>query len=195
MRVVWAPLVLFMVGSLRLTWSLSTGPGGYGARRFLSSRPQRRIVQMVSTDQEREEKGGSLSAVEKLGNAGIAGAAVIAAGAINQEVSKKRLSAPETKKSFVVTDGGSTDRIGQVDEVGLPLVYNKDAIEKYWASQSGALTQRWSEFLGVSVPFLTRVLTIVNSKGSGALDDEGADLTRDARVRMEKLGATYIKLF
>lgn len=194
MRVVWAPLVLFMVGSLRLTWSLSTGPGGYGARRFLSSRPQRRIVQMVSTDQKHEEKGGSLSAVEQLGNAGIAGAAVIAAGAINQEVSKKRLSAPETKKSFVVTDGGSTDRIGQVDEVGLPLVYNKDAIEKYWASQSGALTQRWSEFLGVSVPFLTRVLTIVISKGSGALADEGADLARDARERMEKLGATYIKL-
>ena len=166
--------------------------GGSFSVRKLSSWP-RRVVNMVSTDREQDSRS-SLNAVEQLGNAGIAGAAVIAAGAINQEVSKKVLSAPTTDKSFVITDGGSTERIGQIDEVGLPLVYNKDAIEKYWASQSGALTQRWSEFLGVSVPFLTRVLTIVISKGSGALADEGADLARDARERMEKLGATYIKL-
>jgi aarF domain-containing kinase len=166
--------------------------------RKLSSRP-RRVVQMVSTDREQDStlsssSPSSLNAVEQLGNAGLAGAAVIAAGAINSEVSKKKLSAPTTDKSFVITDGGNTDRIGQIDEVGLPLVYNKDAIERYWASQSGALTQRWSEFLGVSVPFLTRLLTIVISRGSGALADEGADLARDARERMEKLGATYIKL-
>lgn len=148
---------------------------------------------MVSTDKG-DTKTSDLSAVEQLSNAGIAGAAVVAASAVNQAVSMKKLSAPETKKSFVVTDGAANDRIGKVDEFGLPLVYDKNAIEKYWAAQSGALSKRWSEFLRVSVPFLTRVLTIVISKGSGALADEGADLARDARERMTELGPTYVKL-
>jgi predicted unusual protein kinase regulating ubiquinone biosynthesis (AarF/ABC1/UbiB family) len=163
--------------------------------RTFSAAP-RRVIQMVSTERPDTDSttSSSLSAIEQLGNAGIAGAAVVAASAVNQAVSMRKLTAPSTAKSFVVTDNAGDERVGKVDEYGLPLVYNKDAIEQYWASQSGALTSRWTEFLSVSVPFLTRVLTIVISKGSGALSQEGADLARDARERMEKLGATYIKL-
>ena len=44
-----------------------------------------------------------------------------------------------SEKSFTVLDGAANERVGKVDEVGLPLVYDKDLIQAYWSSQSGAL--------------------------------------------------------
>ena len=44
----------------------------------------------------------------------------------------------------------------QVDSEGLPLVYDKDLIQAYWKQEGNALQQRWTEFLGYSVPYLTR---------------------------------------
>ena len=49
-----------------------------------------------------------------------------------------------------------------VDEEGLPLVYDKTAIQAFWDKQGGALQKRWAEFLGLSVPFLTRVATLLD---------------------------------
>jgi hypothetical protein len=46
----------------------------------------------------------------------------------------------------------------QVDEDGLPVVYDKDLIEAYWKKEGSALQQRWTEFLGYSVPYLTRMV-------------------------------------
>ncbi|KAJ1443504.1 ABC1 family-domain-containing protein [Ochromonadaceae sp. CCMP2298] len=134
------------------------------------------------------------SFVEQAGAAGIASAAVIAAAAVNSAVGMRQLSAPDDQKSFVYKDGGGAGRVGQVDEYGLPLVYDKDLIQLYWAKQGSALTQRWTEFLGYSVPFLTRVIAIVVAGGTEDLSKNGASLAKDARVIFEKLGPTYIKM-
>jgi hypothetical protein len=130
---------------------------------------------------------------------GLNGAAIAvaaqAATAVMEEVSKsvadKGIDAPEAKSSFVSMD---TERAGLVDDEGLPLIYDKDAIQKYWAAQSGALQSRWLEFLGVTVPFLTRVAGLLISGGTDKLQSNARDLARDARVGIEKLGPTYIKM-
>lgn len=49
-------------------------------------------------------------------------------------------------------------------------------------------------FIGYSVPFLTRIITIVVAGGSGELKKNGKSLARDARIIFEKLGPTYIKM-
>eukprot|EP01038_Epipyxis_sp_PR26KG_P005416 gene5416-7504_t len=131
---------------------------------------------------------------DQVTTAGIASAAVIAATAVNAAVSMRTLSAPDSERSFVYKDSASSDRIGKVDEYGLPLVYDKDLIQSYWAKQGSALTQRWTEFLGYAIPFLTRIITITVSGGSEELKRNGASLAKDARVIFEKLGPTYVKL-
>lgn len=131
-------------------------------------------------------------AVVHMQGPGIAGAAAAAAAAV-QEVSQRvrDVEAPDTDQSFVAMDESRRDL---VDEEGLPLVYNKDAIQKYWEGQGGALQARWAEFLGVSVPFLTRVAALLVSGGADALNDNAGELARDARQRIEKLGPTYVKM-
>ena len=52
-----------------------------------------------------------------------------------------------------------------------------------------ALTQRWTEFLGYAVPYLTRVITLVVSGGASELKKNGGSLARDARIIFEKLGS------
>ena len=80
-----------------------------------------------------------------------------------------------------------------IDEEGLPLVYDKQAIQAFWDNQGGALQKRWGEFLGLSVPFLTRVATISLTGGAEELSKNDRSLARDARIIIEKLGPTYIK--
>jgi len=150
---------------------------------------------MVSTDVERKQQQQQRGALDQLSAAGTSAALLAATAAVNAAVSMRDLSAPEVgERSFVLRDGTQEDRRGIVDDVGLPLVYDKDLIQAYWAAQGGALTSRWTEFLGISVPFLTRVITILISKGSGELKNQAASLAQDARERMETLGPTYIKL-
>ena len=124
----------------------------------------------------------------------ITGAATAAAAVIEETsraVASKGIEAPDAGRSFVSMDA---DRAGLVDDEGLPLIYDKDAIQKYWSTQGGALQQRWAEFLGVTVPFITRVAGLLISGGTDALEENSADLARDARVNLEKLGPTYIKM-
>ena len=122
----------------------------------------------------------------------LAGAAKTASTVI-EEVSKssKAVAAPEAAGSFVAMDDA---RKNLVDEDGLPLVYDKDAIQAYWEGQGSALQQRWLEFLGETVPFLTKVAGLLISGGTEALEANAADLAFDARVNLEKLGPTYIKV-
>jgi predicted unusual protein kinase regulating ubiquinone biosynthesis (AarF/ABC1/UbiB family) len=124
----------------------------------------------------------------------IAAAASVAAAAVNAAVSMRTLDAPDVVRSYVYRDGSAENRTGIVDEVGLPLVYDKTLIQEYWKKQGSALTQRWSEFLRYAIPFLTKILTIVVSSGPSELQNQGGVLARDARIIMEKLGPTYIKL-
>lgn len=105
----------------------------------------------------------------------------------------RSLSAPDLKRSFIALDANASAR-GEVDSDGLPLVYNKELIEKYWSKEQGALQARWGEFLRYSVPFLTRIAGLLIRGGTNELAANDASLAREARVIMESLGATYIKL-
>ena len=124
----------------------------------------------------------------------LAGAATAAAAVLEETsraVASKGIEAPDADRSFVSMD---QERAGLVDDEGLPLIYDKDAIQNYWKNQGGALQQRWVEFLGVTVPFITRVAGLLVSGGTDALEENAADLARDARENLEKLCPTYIKM-
>merc|ERR1719174_403457 len=97
-----------------------------------------------------------------------------------------------TKQDNVVETAG---RAGATDaETGLPLSYDKDRIQQYWLKQGSALQQRWGEFLRLSVPFLLKTATLLVQGGVDALQENDAELARDARVICEQLGPTFIKL-
>ena len=122
---------------------------------------------------------------------GLATSATIAAAAVNAAVSMKQLEAPDgAAKTYIVKDAA---RQGLIDEDGLPIVYDKDLIEAYWRKEDGALQQRWREFLGVTVPFLTKLVAMLVRGGSEELQRNEVELARDARINLEKLGPTYIK--
>ena len=70
----------------------------------------------------------------------------------------------------------------------------KELIEKYWSRQQGALQDRWGEFIRYSVPFLTRIVTLLIRGGTDELVANDRSLAREARVIMEALGPTYVKL-
>ncbi|KAG2430848.1 hypothetical protein HXX76_009822 [Chlamydomonas incerta] len=79
----------------------------------------------------------------------------------------------------------------EVDEDGLPLVYNEERIAAYWGGRPGELTGRWTKFAAVSAPWLTK---LANAVITGRLDRDRAVLARDAVDNFEKLGPTFIKL-
>jgi len=53
------------------------------------------------------------------------------------------------------------------------------------------LAGRWAEFLATSSSFLFRFLT---ATVTGRYEQEEAQIAKDARIAMEKLGPTYVKL-
>lgn len=77
------------------------------------------------------------------------------------------------------------------DKDGLPLVYDSDSIGRYWDKRPGELNSRWTKFLSVTVPFVTRV---VKDYTSGNIMKNEGELARDLRIVIEKLGPTFIKL-
>jgi len=79
----------------------------------------------------------------------------------------------------------------EVDEEGLPLVYNEERINAFWSARLGELAGRWASFAGISAPWLTRLATAVVR---GTLERDRAALARDAVDNLEKLGPTYVKL-
>jgi len=119
-----------------------------------------------------------------------AATAAVAVAEISKAVRMRGVEAPDAQKTYVAL---GDDRKGLVDEAGLPLVYDKELIQKYWDSQGSALQQRWTEFLGQSVPFLTRIATMMLTGGNEELQRNERSLARQAREIMEKLGPTYIK--
>ena len=130
--------------------------------------------------------------VETAGRAGLMSAATVAAAAVNQAVSMTTLDAPDVGRSYVAL---RDDKDGATDaETGLPLSYDKDRIQQYWLKQGSALQQRWGEFLRLSVPFLLKTATLLVQGGVDALQENDAELARDARVICEQLGPTFIKL-
>lgn len=127
--------------------------------------------------------------VDQISNSGAVSAAAMATAAVNAAVSMKTLQAPSTDKSYISLDSGSKPA---VDTEGLPLVYDKDLIEKYWKKERGALNQRWSYFVGKAVPFLTRLVTLFISEGE-INERHIPSLSRQARLDLQDLGPTFIK--
>ncbi|KAK9835187.1 hypothetical protein WJX81_004575 [Elliptochloris bilobata] len=79
----------------------------------------------------------------------------------------------------------------QVDEEGLPLVYNEAAIAAFWRRRPGDLAARWAKFAAISAPWLTRLATAFLR---GSLERDQAALARDAVSNLERLGPTWVKL-
>ena len=138
---------------------------------------------------------GGVVDVAKVGE--VAGNAAVAAVEVSKAVRMRGVEAPDdAAKSYVAKGNADVDRAGgpvAVDEEGLPLVYDKAAIQAFWNKQGGALQKRWAEFLTLSVPFLTRVATLSITGGASELSKNDRSLARDARLIIEKLGPTYIK--
>jgi hypothetical protein len=126
---------------------------------------------------------------ERVTNSGVASAAAMATAAVNAAVSMKTLEAPDDAKSYISLDKSQKE----IDEEGLPLVYDKDLIQAYWSKERGALNQRWGYFVGKAVPFLTRLTTLFIRDGK-IVDSEIPKLSRRARIDLQDLGPTFIKV-
>jgi len=140
------------------------------------------------TENENDSDNRDVSLGNRVANSGMASAAAMATAAVNAAVSMKTLEAPDVAKSYIAMDRNATE----LDEEGLPLVYDKDLIEAYWSKERGALNRRWGVFVGKAVPFLTKLVSLFIRDGK--IDDkEIPSLSRQARMDLQDLGPTFIK--
>ncbi|CAJ1936321.1 unnamed protein product [Cylindrotheca closterium] len=135
-----------------------------------------------------DDENKEMSFGDRMASSGMASAAAVATAAVNAAVSMKPLDAPDVEKSYVALDKTQQE----LDEEGLPIVYDKDLIEQYWSKERGALNQRWGYFVGKAVPFLTKMTTLFIRDGK-ITDKEIPALSRQARVDLQDLGPTFIK--
>mmetsp|Transcript_51116 Transcript_51116/g.119711 ORF Transcript_51116/g.119711 Transcript_51116/m.119711 type:complete len:823 (-) Transcript_51116:164-2632(-) len=102
-------------------------------------------------------------------------------------------SQEKNRQSYVSQEAA---RLGEedpdaVDEDGLPLVYSVERINTYWEAEQGALVERWTRFLGISTPFVTRFFfSLLNGK----LWEDEKDLAKQAVDNLTELGPTFVKL-
>lgn len=135
-----------------------------------------------------DDNNSGTTFTERVTNSGVASAAAMATAAVNAAVAMRSLEAPTVDKSYISLDASAKE----LDEDGLPLVYDKDAIEKYWAKERGALNKRWGYFVGKAVPFLTR-MTALFIKDGKIEDKYIPELSQQARIDLQDLGPTFIK--
>lgn len=141
-----------------------------------------------SNSSSKTKTSSTTSLSDRIANSGVASAAAMATAAVNAAVSMKTLEAPSTTKSYISLDTSQT----VIDEDGLPLKYDKDAIEQYWKKERGALNKRWGYFVSKAVPFLTRLTTLFIKDGK--IDDKYIpELSEQARIDLQDLGPTFIK--
>jgi predicted unusual protein kinase regulating ubiquinone biosynthesis (AarF/ABC1/UbiB family) len=149
---------------------------------------QSRTSMSSKTKSKQSTETSSASLSDRIANSGVASAAAMATAAVNAAVSMKTLEAPSTTKSYISLDTSQT----VIDEEGLPLRYDKDAIEQYWKKERGALNKRWGYFVGKAVPFLTRLTTLFIKDGK--IDEKYIpELSEQARIDLQDLGPTFIK--
>lgn len=146
-------------------------------------------VETDSSPKTNDDANNSMSLGDRVANSGLASAAAMATAAVNAAVSMKSLEAPDVDKSYVALDKTQQE----IDEEGLPIVYDKDLIQQYWSKERGALNQRWGTFVSKAVPFLTKVTTLFIRDGK-INDGEIPALSRQARIDLQDLGPTFIKM-
>lgn len=103
---------------------------------------------------------------------------------------REGVQAPDAKKTLVAVDDSRRGVIDRDD--GLPATYDRAAIQTYWDERPGELQKRWGDFVRLNVPYLTRIATILLS--GGTLEAQSGPLSRNARIIMETLGPTYVKM-
>ncbi|CAE7518629.1 ANKRD50 [Symbiodinium sp. KB8] len=94
-----------------------------------------------------------------------------------------QLSDDSIRTSYVSHQRTGED--GEVDEDGLPLVYNSALINSYWGKNAGAVTGRWSDFLGVATPWIASAFSAAMT---GRWSEEERSLAKDAVKSMQTLG-------
>lgn len=134
----------------------------------------------------------------RVANSGLASAAAVATAAVNAAVALKSIEAPDVSKSYIAR-GNTLDPQhranngeGVLDAEGLPLSYDKDLIEAYWRKERGALNQRWADFVGKAVPFLSKLIALYIRDGK-VREEEIPALSKQARIDLQDLGPTFIK--
>ncbi len=158
---------------------------GSSIARWASTMDKNDVEDKLDVDEKNE---GSASFGERITNSGVASAAAMATAAVNAAVSMKTLEAPDVTKSYIALDKTQQE----LDEEGLPLVYDKDVIEAYWSKEKGALNKRWGYFVGKAVPFLTKLTTLFIRDGK-IVEEEIPTLSKQARMDLQDLGPTFIK--
>ena len=176
-----------------LLGTLATSSGFVAQRNSVHRLPKPTLQASTLDDVETEVNGRKnsnkrLSMGEQIANSGMASAAAMATAAVNAAVSMKVLEAPDVEKSYIALDKSQQE----LDEEGLPLVYDKNLIQAYWSKERGALNKRWGYFVGKAVPFLTRLVTLFIRDGK-IVDSEIPALSRQARIDLQDLGPTFIK--
>ena len=141
--------------------------------------------------QKSNKLSSSSDALSRLQGGGVASAAALATAAVNAAVSMRKLEAPSVQKSYISRN--ATGKASELDGEGLPLVYDKDLIEAYWAKEKNALSQRWNVFVGKAIPFFTKLVQLWIRDGKIS-DSEIPALARQARIDLQELGSTFIKL-
>lgn len=178
----------------------STSRVGAGMRRGVGP-AGRRTQSVAAVKQFKETAGDGAKVVQeeiaKAAGGGFAGSMAASAAAaaieVSADVRRRGVRAGDVDSSYVSLDREGS-AAGLVDADGLPLVYSRDAIQAYWDSRPGELQGRWAEFLGLTMPFLTKVTGTLLVGGMGNLKANEGPLAKDAREIMERLGPTYIKM-
>eukprot|EP00933_Yihiella_yeosuensis_P047587 TRINITY_DN4343_c6_g1_i1.p1 TRINITY_DN4343_c6_g1~~TRINITY_DN4343_c6_g1_i1.p1 ORF type:complete len:874 (-),score=166.46 TRINITY_DN4343_c6_g1_i1:116-2737(-) len=100
-------------------------------------------------------------------------------------------SQEKNRQSYVSKQAGAEQDPNAVDEEGLPLVYSVERIATFWNTKPGELGERWSRFLRISTPFITRFFySLLNNR----LWEDEQSLASQAVDNLTELGPTFIKL-
>jgi len=121
----------------------------------------------------------------------VAGAVVLeVAGA----VAERGVQAGDERGSSVALGERGDGFRAELGAGGLPLEYDRAAIQAYWDERPGELNSRWVEFVRQSVPLLSKGVSLALTGGVAALQRRERELARDATGVMERLGPTYVKV-
>lgn len=77
------------------------------------------------------------------------------------------------------------------DDVGLPLIYDEEAIEAYWNKRGSAAAIRLAEVTSLFTPWIIRV---ANDSITGTLEKNSGKRAAEIREILTKLGPTFVKL-
>lgn len=165
----------------------TTIAAGIATTTTTTSLPASSLDEDLQTTTDKKKKSPR-NLAEQFQSSSMVSAAAMATAAVNAAVGMRTLEAADTKKSYIARN---IDNV-TIDEEGLPLTYDKAAIEQYWSKERGALNKRWGQFVGKTVPFLTRLTTLFIRDGS-IKDQYIPELSRQARLDLQALGPTFIK--